>query len=385
MTITSNASERLDLKELLARVVASERHNGKVSWVKVQQQMQDYGYAGTKEKWRTMWRVAYEPKTREALAKGTKKRDDARVNRFEDEERLVAFVKNKRRISYVSEMLGLGENDILATAFKLNLRGYNIKIWNEGENLMIHNVPILETSDNAIKRLQTTSTIKVAIVSDTHMGSKFEAIDALKTFYEYAHSKGVNEFYHCGDISDGYYKTRDGSIYEQHAFGFDDQVDYIVREYPKIDGCYTYFITGNHDASHIANGGANIGVAVERVRKDMVYLGHNYAKVWLSEAIDLDLTHPNDGATTAISYKAQRIVDTRTKKSKILAIGHYHKMAYLYYKGTHVLMCPSFQNQTTFMEGHNLTSYVGGYILTIQVNDNGEIVSLTPEFVELGE
>jgi UDP-2,3-diacylglucosamine pyrophosphatase LpxH len=374
-----------DAKELLNQVVNSKRRNNKVSWVGVQQQMQDYGYEGTKEKWRTMWRIENEPKTRMALVKGTKKRDDARVNRFEDEERLVAFVKSKRRITYVSEMLGLCENDILALAFRANLRGYNIKVWQEGDNTMMHNIPILETSDNMIKRLKTTNTIKVAIVSDTHMGSKFEAIDALKTFYEYAHSKGVLEFYHCGDISDGYYKTRDGSIYEQHCFGFDDQANYIAREYPKIDGCYTYFITGNHDASHIANGGANIGVAISRMRDDMVYLGHNYAKVWLSEGVDLDLTHPNDGATTAISYKAQRIVDTRTKKSKILAIGHYHKMAYLYYKNTHVLMCPSFQNQTIFMEGHNLTSYVGGYILTIQVDNNGDILSLTPEFVELGE
>ena len=371
------------MKELLDQAVCNKRHNGRVSWVQVQEHMQDKGYDGTKEKWRTMWRVANEPKTKRALTRGTKKRDDMRVNRFEDEERLVAFVKTKKRVSYASEILGMSENDILAISFRANLRGYNIKVWQENEHMMIHNLPILETGENTIKRLQTTNTIQVAIVSDTHMGSKFEALDALKTFYEYAYSKGVRDFYHCGDISDGYYKTRDGSIFEQYVFGFDDQVDYITREYPKIDDCYTYFITGNHDASHIANGGANIGIAISRGRNDMIYLGHNYAKVWLSEGVDLDLMHPNDGATATISYKAQAIIDKRTKKSKILAIGHYHKMAYLYYKKTHTLMCPSFQNQTPFMEGHNLVSYVGGYILTIQLNDNGDIISLTPEFVEL--
>jgi hypothetical protein len=45
---------------------------------------------------------------------------------------------------------------------------------------------------------------------------------------------------------------------------------------------------------------------------------------------------------------------------------------------------PSFIHQTEFMETMNLKSYVGAYILTIKVDENGELLSVIPEFVELG-
>ena len=36
-------------------------------------------------------------------------------------------------------------------------------------------------------------------------------------------------------------------------------------------GITTYFILGNHDETHIRNGGANTGIAIARARPDMKY------------------------------------------------------------------------------------------------------------------
>jgi hypothetical protein len=143
----------------------------------------------------------------------------------------------------------------------------------------------------------------------------------------------------------------------------------------------------NHDVTHINNGGANVGKTLEQYRDDFIYLGHNFAKIWLTEKIDLNLIHPTDGSSIAISMKAQKIVDSATgvRRSKIMAIGHYHKMNWLYYKGVNVFLVPSFQFQTPFMESNNLASYVGGFILTIQVDNDGELIGIIPEFVDLGK
>jgi hypothetical protein len=84
--------------------------------------------------------------------------------------------------------------------------------------------------------------------------------------------------------------------------------------------------------------------------------------------------------------RAQKIIDAAAgkRRSKIMAIGHYHKMDWIYWKGIHAFTMPSFIHQTEFMETRNLKSYVGAYILTIKVDDDGQLLSMTPEFVELG-
>jgi len=54
---------------------------------------------------------------------------------------------------------------------------------------------------------------------------------------------------------------------------------------------------------------------------------------------------------------------------------------YMKYKGVHGFLVPSFQHQTSFMEDNNLTSEVGGLILTLTFNDDGGLQSVTQEFV----
>jgi len=134
------------------------------------------------------------------------------------------------------------------------------------------------------------------------------------------------------------------------------------------------------------NGGANIGETISLGRDDLVYLGHNFAKIWLSENCDLNLIHPTDGGAAAVSHKLQKIIDNAEgkRKANIIAVGHYHKMGWVYWKGVHGFVVPSFQHQTDFMRDNNLKSYVGGYILTIKLDDEGNLLSVVPEFVDLG-
>ena len=139
--------------------------------------------------------------------------------------------------------------------------------------------------------------------------------------------------------------------------------------------------------THLYNGGADIGQEIARARDDMEYLGHNFAKVWLTPRIDLNLVHPTDGGAWAVTHKIQKIIDSAEgkRKSTVLAVGHYHKMAWLEWKGTQGIVMPSFQKQTSFMRDNNLLSYVGGVILKIKTDKDGRMVSFSPEYVNLEE
>jgi len=282
------------------------------------------------------------------------------------------------------EMFKLSEDEVFSEATRMRLHGYDVHIWLESGTTFLQIFKKVKDNTKSFERLYNGEEFKIALVSDTHMGHHKHDNEALHTFYKYAHAQGITDVYHAGDIVDGYYKNRDSSIYEQYAVGFDNQLEDVVNNYPQIDGMTTYFITGNHDVTHVRNGGANIGKAIAAQRDDLIYLGHNFAKVWLTEGVDLNLIHPGDGSAYSVSLRAQKIIDAASGKrlSKIMAIGHYHKMDWIYWKGVHAFTMPSFIHQTEFMETMNLKSYVGAYILTIKVDEDGELLSVIPEFVE---
>jgi predicted phosphodiesterase len=223
------------------------------------------------------------------------------------------------------------------------------------------------------------------VVSDTHFGSTFTAEQELHSFYELLKSKGVSKVLHIGDLTDGWYQSRATSIFEQTAVGFSNQLKYFVSHYPKIKGITTYAITGNHDQTHMFNGGANIGEIVAQLRDDIIYLGHNHAYFKISDKVKISLIHPVDGSSQALSYKIQQVIDRNPqKKAEIMLIGHYHKTASVFYKGSWGYLVPSFQHKSSFMNDNNLVSDVGGMILTIKLNKDGSLQSLATEYVMYG-
>lgn len=378
-----------ELLSTLREVVAASTGHKRTDWTKVEVTMHHlYPHEhSTKEKWRSLYRWKFNERFQRSRIQAIARRDDKRMNRFEVNERLLAELKKPRSVAYLTYRLGVTEDVLLAEVMKLQLRGFNISSWEEGEHQMFRNEPKIPVGDEVFDIMTSSRELKIALISDTHIGSNQNAIDELADFYEYAASQGVTEFYHAGDLTDGWYKHREASIFDQHAVGFQRQLDYVYNHYPFIEGCTTYFITGNHDATHTMNGGANIGEVVGKIRSDMVYLGHNFAKIWLTNKVDLNLIHPVDGSANSISLKGQQMVDKASgkRKSRLVAIGHYHKSAWLpNYKGTDIFMMPSFQFQTPFMESNNLASYVGGFILTLRLDETGELISAIPEYVGFG-
>jgi hypothetical protein len=68
-------------------------------------------------------------------------------------------------------------------------------------------------------------------------------------------------------------------------------------------------------------------------------------------------------------------------KPNILAVGHYHKAEYIFYRNVHALQTGCFQGQTPFTRGKGISVHMGGWIVTIRVDKNGYIQGIAPEFV----
>jgi DNA polymerase II small subunit/DNA polymerase delta subunit B len=223
------------------------------------------------------------------------------------------------------------------------------------------------------------SKFKFGIVSDTHFGSKFEAINELHTFYKRAIDDGCNFIVHAGDMVDGSASMHKGFLYELHALGADEQISHVIENYPK--GIDTYYITGNHDNSHFKQNGTSIAKTISKERKDLIYCGEDEADININGII-IRMFHGGNGAY-ALSYPAQKYINgiQGGNKPHILALGHLHTAYYLPYRNIHTIGAGCYQWQSRWMRAKALNPVVGGWIIEVEHKDN-EILTFNSNFVQ---
>lgn len=224
--------------------------------------------------------------------------------------------------------------------------------------------------------------ISFGLLGDTQLGSKYTQISHLHKFYDILEVMGIKDVYHTGDITDGI-KMRPGHEYELYEISTDELVANVCEVYPRKEGITTHFITGNHDASIYKHIGYDIGKGISERRSDLKYLGRDCAIIHITPNCTLELRHPWDGTAYAISYKPQKMIEAMDSDSKpnILAIGHYHKAEYLFYRNIHCFQTGCFQSQTPFTRGKGISVHIGGWIITLVVDSEGTIKTISPMFI----
>lgn len=212
-------------------------------------------------------------------------------------------------------------------------------------------------------------TITFGLIGDTHYNSKCCQLTYLQKFYDLCKQQGVTTVYHTGDIDDGE-NMRPGHAYENYTQGADEHINEIIKNYPYVEGIDTYFITGNHDASYRKHCGLDIGRQIEKERSDLHYLGRDLAIVNITPKVSMMLRHPWDGTAYALSYKPQKMIEAMDEDQRptIMAVGHYHKLMYMYYLGVHCLQTGCFQSST---------------LLSIHSLNIGEVSELFPIYIPL--
>ena len=282
--------------------------------------------------------------------------------------------KNHRSIKDISEKTGVSKEEII-DHFKMDTPSEETskKSYEIFENL---------TPETIKQKWNGNRIVRFGLIGDTQINSKYTQLTYLHRFYKIVEQQEISDVYHTGDIDEGE-QMRVGHQYECYTQGADDHIDEIVKNYPKITGITTHFITGNHDASIYKRCGMDIGKAVSTKRPDMHYLGRDWAKVELTPNCTLELRHPWDGTAYSLSYKIQKMVEAMDPDSKpnILAVGHYHKLEYLFYRNIHCFQTGCFQMQTPVTRGKGISVHLGGWIVTAEVDENGTITRIIPEFI----
>lgn len=219
----------------------------------------------------------------------------------------------------------------------------------------------------------STKTYRLGVVSDTHLGSKFQQITYLHEAYDRFHKEGVEVVLHAGDLVHGSDRMHRDMLYELHVHGAHAQTAYAVENYPRVNGIKTYIIDGNHDLSFKKDGGAEVVQDFADKRDDVEYIGTESGDFKIGGAT-VRLWHPRGGSGYALSYRIQRWAETATfnQKPHVLLTGHWHSPVHIpAYKNVELFRLPCFQAQTPFEQGKTLFPSVGSAILDLEVSKNG--------------
>jgi len=293
---------------------------------------------------------------------------------------LLEMLKKERSVDELIEKFNVSKKILLAYVEDLKDSGYQIV---EANGMIKLCNMVLQEDNTHVNKWTGERIIKFGVVSDTHICSKDQQLTELEKFYDVLVQEEIDTCYHAGDITEGV-NMRMGHEYEIFKHGVDDQAEYVIKKYPLRAGICTKFITGNHDHSGIKSAGTDIGLRIGRDREDMVYLGKQSARVMITPNCSLDLVHPLDGASYALSYSTQKYIDSLSggQKPNILFIGHHHKAMYLpEYRNIHAFEAGTFQAQTAWMRGKRLAAHVGGWVVTVHVDADGTITRCSGEFI----
>lgn len=246
----------------------------------------------------------------------------------------------------------------------------------EAEGYQVTKAPRKEAVRTSILRelAKPGATVKVAVVSDTHLGSVEQQLTHLRDFYRYADDRGASAFIHAGDIVDGSPKMHLDSPHHHFASGFDAQMRYAIDAYPKSANGPTYLIDGNHDTYRSDD--ATFGEHFVRARPDVQYLGWHSAFVDVGPCRIFVAHGAKGGLSYARSYKIQKLLEqmdtTERADTDVALYGHWHVAAHLPgYQSVEGFLVPCLQRQTRFLKNLGVQPVIGGLILEIEFGARG--------------
>lgn len=268
----------------------------------------------------------------------------------------------------MSDLLGeiRAEVDPLGTAKDADL----IRVA-EQRGFVIHKPQPIETPVLDVSALTGKDRLRIAVVSCTHFGSKYQQLSALREFCEYADRVAkVDLFVHAGDLEDGPgARHKNPSEVFQHTY--DAMLDYSAAVLPRTRKPWK-IISGNHDDWWTIDGGPDLIKALCERRDDCEYLGKSLGYLRFKDTL-IEVTHLNTGSAYAYSYKPQKHVESLSaeRKPNVCLIGNFHKFCALNYRNVLTVQLPSFQAQSGWMAGKSLVSEVAGVIVDIGLHTKG--------------
>lgn len=282
-------------------------------------------------------------------------------------------MKKKPYVSKVAQDLELQEYEIYGLVELLKRQGYLFDIL-DGKIVKIK--PIKE--NDVYKIPNNLDHLKLLMISDTHLGSKYDRLDILRYLYDKADDNNINYILHSGDLTEGL-SGRPQQLYELKEASYTGQRDYVIDKYPKSD-IPTYLIAGNHDLWWVRECGADICRDIANHREDLHYLGSDCEDLKIGK-LRIRMYHGTGGGAYAKSYKLQKYLDSIdiSERPHILQTGHIHQAFFMKQGKTHCFQTSCLQDLTPYERSKGLSNDKSVWWVDVYMDNNGNVHSITQE------
>lgn len=309
-------------------------------------------------------------------------------------EKLVQFLKTRQYP--LKELLEMGVTEYQI----MELRKLNYKVtyqYDPNYNDFVYY--ILDHGDNPFIFIEDKNevSLKLAKMSDIHIGSNEVDEKELISLLSYLWSTGYRILTLSGDLADGS-GVYHGQIENLNYATLNVQADAVVAILSLFDFIYIAN-KGNHDASSTKNAGVDILNLIEQKMmnrgKHFVYL-KSYSGYIIYKDVAIQIIHMDSGRgnTQSETYASQKLMDSifktsfRKGKSNVNAVsifdkmipvvnvitGHYHALAKFLYGNVVVESPLTTQHTTDFINRRGLRSKTGARVSELVIKD-GKCIS----------
>ena len=287
--------------------------------------------------------------------------------------------KKKPYINTIIKDLDIKEYEVYGLVEMLKKEGYLFDI----QDNQVVKVKAIKENDIYIVP-NNLEHIKLLLISDTHLASKYDRLDILRYLYAKAEDNNVNYVLHSGDLTEGL-SGRPEQLYELKENSYTGQRDYVIDKYPKSN-IPTYLISGNHDIWWYKKCGADICRDISNHRQDLIYLGSDCEDLKIGK-LRIRLYHGKGGSSYAKSYKLQKYLDSIPieERPHILQTGHIHQSFYMKQNTTHCFQTSCLQDLTPFERSMGFNNDKSVWWLDIDMDNKGNPVNIKQELEVFGK
>lgn len=282
----------------------------------------------------------------------------------EKQKELLELIKARNTLRAISEEMNLSPKQAYQRIITLQNKGYNIyrNDYINGDiefylNSNIENFP----NEKIIFTPHDCKKVRSIFLSDTHLGNIKQRLDVLHGTYNYGIKNGIHVIFHCGDFTEGLYRTSYDKSIEKD---YETQLNNALKNYPYDKNINNYIILGNHDKYYLDEEKLDISKAIQKKRYDICPIGYGNAKVYLK----------NDEIILIHQAEKTELLGN----SKIIFKGHSHKSKQKIsinseYSYTYVPMCSDIITRSRSSNNNDAFELPSIIDVTFEFNDCGMI------------
>ena len=181
-----------------------------------------------------------------------------------------------KTLEVLSKEVNLSQRQIYTRLASLKNNGYNFNrkfYYNGSQSFKVERQIVLPPAKEGltINIDDDDKVFNAVVISDLHLGSVFENIDALHKVYNYCSKEGINIILNGGDLIDGTF----GNI--KKTYNVHEQIKTAIKNHPYDKNILNFICLGNHDASAKTDYGIDFKEYLLNRRPDLIPVDYGNA------------------------------------------------------------------------------------------------------------